>query len=88
MNNKKILSVIFVLISYSNICIAGATSEINSMDNEVKNLKNIAKDQDNEIEDKINLGKLILVEVKRNIFLIKQKNELILNYWHIKSQTE
>ncbi|CAM3313583.1 hypothetical protein [Helicobacter labetoulli] len=88
MKNKNIFSILFIFLSSFSICFANSTSKVNSMENEVKNLKNIAKDQNNEIEDIVNLGKLILVELKRKIFLIKQKNELILNYWHIKSQIE
>lgn len=51
----------------------------------VNRVKTINANQNNEIKNKIAIKKHKLLELRNSVFLVKQRNELILNYFHLDS---
>lgn len=67
---------------------AAASAAIGLMNTAVLGVKGKASSQNDNLEKILNLDKKNLLELKKGVFMTKQRNELILNSWHIEATKE
>lgn len=85
MTNKILVNLVVFGLLCGN-CFANSMSKINSMKQEVSNLKDETEAQNDKLENIIGLSKKFILELYRGGILLKTHNELIMNAWHIESQ--
>ena len=85
MINKILIHLVIFGLLCGN-CFANSMSKINSMKQEVSNLKDETEAQNDKLENIIGLSKKFILELYRGGILLKTHNELIMNAWHIESQ--
>lgn len=82
----KFQIITFGLISFLNIAYCSVVSKaINEQTQAVNALKKVNDTQNNEIKSKNNVKKRKILDLRHSVFLVKQRNELIMNYFYIDS---
>lgn len=77
-----------IYILFLNYCFgASASVAIGLMDGSIQLMQKTIDKQNDELKKNINLEKKILLENKRANFYAKQRNELIMNAWHIQAES-
>ena len=83
------MKILFMLISFFGIAYCSIVSEaIDEQIKAVNALKEVNDTQNNEIKSKNNVKKRKILDLRHSVFLVKQRNELIMNYFHIDSILE
>lgn len=80
------MKILLMLISFLGIAYCSIVSE--AIDEQIKAVnafKGVNDTQNNEIENKNNVKKRKILDLRHSVFLVKQRNELIMNYFHIDS---
>lgn len=81
--NVRFLFLIFCLFNFSYCSVI--SNAIDKQTEAVNTVKGINDNQNNEIKSKIAVKKRKVLELRNSVFLIKQRNELILNYFYLDS---
>lgn len=77
---------LFLIFCFFNISYCSVVSNaIDRQTEAVNTVKSINENQNNEIKSKIAVKKRKVLELRNSVFLIKQRNELILNYFYLDS---
>lgn len=80
------MKILFMLISFFGIAYCSIVSEaIDEQTQAVNALKKVNDTQNNEIKSKNNVKKRKILDLRHSVFLVKQRNELIMNYFYIDS---
>lgn len=79
----RFLFLMFCLFGYAYCSVV--SEAIDRQTESVNAVKAINDNQNNEIKSKVAVKKRKVLELRNSVFLIKQRNELILNYFHLDS---
>ena len=76
---------LFCFLAFGVMQSADIANSIESMKKQLSTLKDNIEKQNKKIYQKINLSKVTLLESKRNVFFVRQKNELLMNSAYIEA---
>ncbi|RDU61488.1 hypothetical protein [Helicobacter sp. MIT 14-3879] len=79
---------LFFMLCLNTLYGASASIAINTMNTGIQNLYQLVLEQNKYIEQIVNIDKQILFLMKKESLLIKQRNELLNNAWHIEAENE